>query len=95
MTGKIVVTNDTVTYTFTVPQSVSPGVDDPACLPYLYYSAINQEPDQNAGLVGPVLICKRDQIDPLTGIQVRIIQMLLFYMSFIMGKTVFGDLRPG
>ena len=77
MTGKTVAPAGTATYTFTVPSSVSPGEDDPGCRPYLYYSAINQEADQNAGLVGPVLICKTGQINALTGRQVRIVGLFI------------------
>uniref|UniRef100_A0A6Q2ZD56 F5/8 type C domain-containing protein n=1 Tax=Esox lucius TaxID=8010 RepID=A0A6Q2ZD56_ESOLU len=37
--------------------------DDPQCLTRLYQSTINPERDLAAGLVGPLLICKKDSMD--------------------------------
>ena len=70
--GKIVAPGATVTYTYTVPWSVNLGQDDPLCRAFLYYSDINSEIDQNTGLLGPTLICKKGGLDPLTGRQVSI-----------------------
>lgn len=36
-----------------------PSLSDPACVPYLYYSATDPVMDTNSGLVGPLLVCKR------------------------------------
>ena len=58
MVGHVVKPGANESYTFTVPWSVSPGVDDPDCIPYMYYSAYNFERDINSGLVGPLVICR-------------------------------------
>ncbi|XP_007936288.1 ferroxidase HEPHL1 [Orycteropus afer afer] len=47
------------TYRWTVPESVSPTADDPPCLTYLYFSAVEPIKDTSAGLVGPLLVCKK------------------------------------
>lgn len=46
------------TYRWTVPESVSPTADDPPCLTYLYFSAVEPIKDTSSGLVGPLLVCK-------------------------------------
>lgn len=70
MTGRVVDPNVTLTYTFTVPWNVAPSDDDPQCITYLYYSAVDMERDINSGLIGPLLICKPGTLDPTTGMQV-------------------------
>ncbi|XP_055272200.1 ferroxidase HEPHL1-like isoform X2 [Moschus berezovskii] len=47
------------TYRWTVPESVGPTADDPPCLTYLYFSAVEPIKDTSSGLVGPLLVCKR------------------------------------
>lgn len=48
------------TYIWTVPDSAGPGPKDPDCINYAYYSAVNPVKDANSGLVGPLVICKRN-----------------------------------
>ncbi|XP_068135334.1 ceruloplasmin-like [Hyperolius riggenbachi] len=51
--------NDTVTYLWGLPDSVSPiRGEDPNCIPWLYYSSTDVARDTNSGLVGPLLVCK-------------------------------------
>uniref|UniRef100_A0A3Q2PTM2 ferroxidase n=1 Tax=Fundulus heteroclitus TaxID=8078 RepID=A0A3Q2PTM2_FUNHE len=45
------------TYTWQVLEG--PSSSDPACIPYMYYSATDPVMDTNSGLVGPLLVCKR------------------------------------
>ena len=42
-----------------MPESVRPTADDPPCLTYLYFSAVEPIKDTSSGLVGPLLVCKR------------------------------------
>ncbi|XP_073936840.1 ferroxidase HEPHL1 isoform X3 [Castor canadensis] len=57
--GAHVKPGETFTYRWTVPESVSPTDDDPSCLTYLYFSAVKAIEDTSAGLVGPLLVCKK------------------------------------
>ncbi|XP_006902428.1 PREDICTED: hephaestin-like protein 1 [Elephantulus edwardii] len=57
--GAHVKPGETFTYRWTVPESVSPTAGDPPCLTYIYFSAVQTIKDTSAGLVGPLLICKR------------------------------------
>lgn len=60
--GKIAQPGETVTYRFSVPYAVSPTVDDPQCLTYMYQSAVDLVKDINSGLVGPLLVCKSSRL---------------------------------
>uniref|UniRef100_A0A5F9CLT1 ferroxidase n=1 Tax=Oryctolagus cuniculus TaxID=9986 RepID=A0A5F9CLT1_RABIT len=57
--GAHVKPGETFTYRWTVPESVSPTADDPPCLTYVYFSAVEPIKDTSAGLVGPLLVCKK------------------------------------
>ncbi|XP_069896328.1 hephaestin isoform X2 [Dipodomys merriami] len=47
-----------VTYNWTVPPHAGPTAQDPACLTWMYFSAVDPIRDTNSGLVGPLLVCK-------------------------------------
>ncbi|RXM94876.1 Hephaestin-like protein 1 [Acipenser ruthenus] len=40
-----------------------PSQSDPDCLSYLYYSAVDPVQDTNSGLVGPLLVCRKDALN--------------------------------
>ncbi|XP_051718059.1 ferroxidase HEPHL1-like isoform X3 [Ctenopharyngodon idella] len=40
-----------------------PSSDDPPCLSYLYYSAVDPVHDTNSGLFGPIQVCKKGVLD--------------------------------
>ncbi|XP_038564951.1 ferroxidase HEPHL1 [Micropterus salmoides] len=44
--------------TWDVPQSSSPGVSDPNCISYAYYSNVDFIKDLYSGLLGPLVICR-------------------------------------
>ncbi|XP_004644873.2 hephaestin isoform X2 [Octodon degus] len=47
-----------VTYYWTVPPHAGPTAQDPVCLTWMYFSAVDPIKDTNSGLVGPLLVCK-------------------------------------
>uniref|UniRef100_A0A803SNH6 ferroxidase n=1 Tax=Anolis carolinensis TaxID=28377 RepID=A0A803SNH6_ANOCA len=51
------------TYRWTVPQHVGPTDTDPSCLTWMYSSATDPTRDTNAGLVGPLLVCRPGTLD--------------------------------
>ena len=65
-------------FRFTVPPEVGPGEDDASCLTYMYYSGVDMARDVNAGLIGPLLICREGALDPYTDRQVYILYFSLF-----------------
>ncbi|KAG8519285.1 Hephaestin-like protein 1, partial [Galemys pyrenaicus] len=54
---------ETFVYRWTVPDSVGPTADDPPCLTYLYFSAVDPIKDTSSGLVGPLLVCKEGALN--------------------------------
>uniref|UniRef100_A0A8D0HH34 ferroxidase n=1 Tax=Sphenodon punctatus TaxID=8508 RepID=A0A8D0HH34_SPHPU len=62
--GAHVKPGETFTYKWTVPESVGPTVSDTPCLTYLYYSASDPVMDTHSGLVGPLIICKKNTLHP-------------------------------
>ncbi|KAJ6664911.1 hypothetical protein lerEdw1_005883 [Lerista edwardsae] len=54
----------TFEYRWKVPESIGPTDSDPPCLTYLYYSATDPVMDTQSGLVGPLVICKKDSLEP-------------------------------
>ncbi|XP_075054840.1 ferroxidase HEPHL1 [Mixophyes fleayi] len=53
---------ETFTYTWKVLEKDGPTSNDPNCLTYLYYSAVDPVKDTNSGLVGPLLVCRRGSL---------------------------------
>lgn len=51
-------------YEWDVPEAASPTQEDPDCLTWIYYSASDSIKDTNAGLVGPLLVCKKGSLLP-------------------------------
>ncbi|KAM5220957.1 hephaestin isoform 2-T2 [Ctenodactylus gundi] len=52
-----------VTYRWIVPPHAGPTAQDPACLTWMYFSAVDPIRDTNSGLVGPLLVCKAGALD--------------------------------
>uniref|UniRef100_A0A8B9TIG6 ferroxidase n=1 Tax=Anas platyrhynchos TaxID=8839 RepID=A0A8B9TIG6_ANAPL len=54
----------TYTYEWNIPEDVGPTDQDPDCLTWLYYSAVDAVKDTNSGLVGPLLVCRKGALLP-------------------------------
>uniref|UniRef100_A0A8C4UIA2 ferroxidase n=1 Tax=Falco tinnunculus TaxID=100819 RepID=A0A8C4UIA2_FALTI len=54
---------ETFTYKWRVPENGGPTESDPPCLTYLYYSATDAVKDTNSGLVGPLLVCRKNTLN--------------------------------
>ncbi|CAG5873623.1 unnamed protein product [Menidia menidia] len=44
--------------TWDIPESSGPGITDPNCISYAYYSSVNFIKDLYSGLLGPLVICR-------------------------------------
>lgn len=51
----------TVTYHYTVPEDSGPGPDDPSSIAWMYHSHVDEVADVAAGLMGPIIVTRRDQ----------------------------------
>ncbi|XP_071068403.1 ferroxidase HEPHL1 isoform X2 [Dasypus novemcinctus] len=61
--GAHVKPGETFTYRWTVPAGASPAPGDPPCLTYMYFSAAEPIKDTSAGLVGPLLVCRKGALN--------------------------------
>uniref|UniRef100_A0A8C3L1B5 ferroxidase n=1 Tax=Chrysolophus pictus TaxID=9089 RepID=A0A8C3L1B5_CHRPC len=61
--GAHVKPGETFTYKWRVPENGGPSESDPPCLTYLYYSATDAVKDTNSGLVGPLLVCRKNSLN--------------------------------
>ncbi|XP_030071954.1 ceruloplasmin [Microcaecilia unicolor] len=60
--GSHVNPGNTFTYEWIVPDSVGPTSEDPGCLTWLYFSAVDPIKDTNSGLVGPLRVCNQGKL---------------------------------
>ncbi|XP_073920097.1 hephaestin isoform X3 [Castor canadensis] len=51
------------TYNWTIPEDHAPTGADPACLTWIYHSHVDAPRDIAAGLIGPLITCKRGALD--------------------------------
>lgn len=51
----------TFRYRWDVPERSGPGPNDPSSVVWLYHSHVEEVTDTNAGLIGPIIITRRDQ----------------------------------
>lgn len=48
------------TYSWDVPERAGPGPNDPSSIAWIYHSHVDEAADTNAGLIGPIIIAKRE-----------------------------------
>jgi hypothetical protein len=54
----------TYTYTWQVPERAGPGPSDPSSVLWMYHSHVGEVTDTNTGLIGPLIITRRDAARP-------------------------------
>ncbi len=78
--GSHVGPGESFTYVWQVLEGPSPS--DSPCIPYLYYSGTDSVMDTNAGLVGPLLVCKEGVLDTSGS------HVMLYYRFHMLCHTV-------
>ncbi|KAJ3592346.1 hypothetical protein NHX12_007473 [Muraenolepis orangiensis] len=71
--------NTTYTYLWEVPERVGPMPGESDCRTWAYYSGVNPERDIHSGLIGPLLVCRKDT---LNNILVDMREFVLLFMTF-------------
>ncbi|KAK2881551.1 hypothetical protein Q8A67_018819 [Cirrhinus molitorella] len=54
---------DVLTYNWTIPKRSGPGPKDPNCITYAYYSSVSLVEDLMSGLVGPLIVCRKNTLN--------------------------------
>ncbi|XP_067220570.1 ferroxidase HEPHL1-like [Chanodichthys erythropterus] len=52
-----------LTYNWTIPERSGPGPKDPECITFAYYSSVSFVEDLMSGLVGPLIVCRKDTLN--------------------------------
>lgn len=52
-----------MTYSWTIPERSGPGPSDPNCITYVYYSSVSLVEDLMSGLVGPLIVCRKNTLN--------------------------------
>uniref|UniRef100_A0A8C2QR43 ferroxidase n=1 Tax=Capra hircus TaxID=9925 RepID=A0A8C2QR43_CAPHI len=63
------------TYVWQIPERSGPTSNDFECIPWFYYSTVDMVKDLNSGLVGPLIVCRKDTKE-------NIVHRVLFFMTF-------------
>uniref|UniRef100_A0A8C6D543 Hephaestin n=1 Tax=Moschus moschiferus TaxID=68415 RepID=A0A8C6D543_MOSMO len=58
---------EVLTYQWNIPERSGPGLNDSACVSWIYYSAVDPIKDMYSGLVGPLAICRKGILEPNGG----------------------------
>ncbi|XP_039096968.1 ceruloplasmin-like [Hyaena hyaena] len=48
------------TYVWQIPERAGPASEDFECIPWFYYSTVDVVKDLNSGLVGPLIVCRKN-----------------------------------
>ncbi|CAO2613627.1 Cp [Lemmus lemmus] len=50
------------TYIWKIPERSGAGAEDTACIPWAYYSTVDQVKDLYSGLIGPLIVCRKSYV---------------------------------
>lgn len=59
-----VMPGQTQVYTWPVPERAGPGPNDPSSIAWQYHSHTSETRDENAGLIGPIIIARKGMANP-------------------------------
>ncbi|XP_027992232.2 coagulation factor VIII isoform X1 [Eptesicus fuscus] len=79
---KFVEPNDTRIYFWKVQHQMAPTDDEFDCKAWAYFSDVDLEKDMHSGLIGPLLICRANTLNPAHGRQVTVKEFALFFTIF-------------
>uniref|UniRef100_A0A8C5BQU9 Coagulation factor V n=1 Tax=Gadus morhua TaxID=8049 RepID=A0A8C5BQU9_GADMO len=71
--------NTTFTYLWEVREMAGPMPGESSCRTWAYYSGVNPERDIHSGLIGPLLVCRKDTLNTKL-VDVR--EFVLLFMTF-------------
>ncbi|HUL11171.1 MAG TPA: multicopper oxidase domain-containing protein [Methylococcaceae bacterium] len=85
---------ETYTYTWEVPERAGPGPKDPSSIIWLYHSHGNETMDTNSGLIGPIIISRKGELQKngkLKGIDREFVVLFTIFdenKSFYLDKNI-------
>ncbi|XP_035872236.1 coagulation factor VIII [Phyllostomus discolor] len=79
---KFVKPNETQSYFWKVQHHMAPTKNEFDCKAWAYFSDVDLEKDMHSGLIGPLLICRTNTLNPAHGRQVTVQEFVLFFTIF-------------
>ncbi|KAM8896703.1 coagulation factor VIII isoform 5-T5 [Lycaon pictus] len=79
---KFVNPNETKIYFWKVQHHMAPTKDEFDCKAWAYFSDVDLEKDVHSGLIGPLLICRSNTLNPAHGRQVTVQEFALVFTIF-------------
>ncbi|XP_053520467.1 coagulation factor VIII isoform X1 [Artibeus jamaicensis] len=79
---KFVKPNETQSYFWKVQNHMAPTKNEFDCKAWAYFSDVDLEKDVHSGLIGPLLICRTNTLNPAHGRQVTVQEFVLFFAIF-------------
>ncbi|XP_043830682.1 coagulation factor VIII [Dromiciops gliroides] len=73
---------ETETYSWKVEPHMAPTDKEFDCKAWAYFSDVDLEKDLHSGLIGPILICHPDKLNPSHGRQLTVQEFTLFFTIF-------------
>ncbi|XP_075719753.1 ceruloplasmin-like [Rhinoderma darwinii] len=78
------------TYIWNVPERSGPSRQEIHCLTWAYYSNVDQVKDTYSGLIGPLVICKRNYF-PLSLLRTPVVRYSLLFLVFNENESWYLD----
>ncbi|XP_044539185.1 coagulation factor VIII-like, partial [Gracilinanus agilis] len=82
---------ETATYSWKVEPHMAPTDNEFDCKAWAYFSDVNMEKDLHSGLIGPILICHPNKLNPSHGRQLAVQEFTLFFTIFDETKSWYFD----
>ncbi|XP_056665858.1 coagulation factor VIII isoform X2 [Monodelphis domestica] len=82
---------ETATYSWKVEPHMAPTDKEFDCKAWAYFSDVDMEKDLHSGLIGPILICHPNKLNPSYGRQLTVQEFTLFFTIFDETKSWYFD----
>ncbi|XP_006895636.1 PREDICTED: ceruloplasmin-like [Elephantulus edwardii] len=80
---------ETRTYIWKIPERSGAGREDLACIPWAYYSTVDQVKDLYSGLIGPLIVCRTHYLKVFNPIKIR--EFSLLFLVFDENESWYLD----
>ncbi|XP_037698864.1 ceruloplasmin [Choloepus didactylus] len=80
---------ETRTYMWEIPERSGAGMEDSACIPWVYYSTVDQVKDLYSGLIGPLIVCRRHYLKVFN--PKKILEFSLLFLVFDENQSWYLD----
>ncbi|XP_040610575.1 ceruloplasmin isoform X1 [Mesocricetus auratus] len=80
---------ETRTYVWQIPERSGAGVEDTPCIPWAYYSTVDQVKDLYSGLIGPLIVCRKSYMKVFNPI--KKMEFFLLFLVFDENESWYLD----